>query len=125
MEYEPGVCNIGDSEQRKRYALGAGSFGGAIVLVAAVVVANLPTWALLFSLFPIYGAALGFLQGRERFCAGFAARGIYDVGTGQREIGDATDREADRDRALRLNAKALAVAVVGAVVVYVGGRILL
>ncbi|GAB3416999.1 hypothetical protein GCM10027435_15180 [Haloparvum alkalitolerans] len=125
MEYQPGVCNIGPGERRKRLALGGGSLAAAVALGAVVVLGSFPAVYLLATVFPLYGAAMGFLQYRERFCVGFAALGVFDVGAGNREVTDDAAREADRKRAVRLNTKALALGVAGAVVVYVAGRLLL
>ncbi|GAB6878550.1 hypothetical protein JCM17823_08240 [Halorubrum gandharaense] len=124
MEYQPGVCNIGPGEQRKRLALGVLSLLGAVVLVAGILTIGWPTWTLLFTLFPLYGAAMGFLQYRENFCVGFAGIGVFDVGTGTHDVTDPQALEADRKRAVRLNTKALALGALGSLVVY-GGVLLL
>lgn len=124
MEYEPGVCNIGPGERRKRYALGALSGVAAVALVVAVVALDLPTWALLATVFPLYGAALGTLQARERFCVGFASMGLFDTGDGTGEVTDDAALEADRERAVRLNARALAYGIVGALAVFLAGVLL-
>ncbi|MWV65721.1 hypothetical protein GRS48_12950 [Halorubrum sp. JWXQ-INN 858] len=118
MEYQPGVCNIGPAERRKRLLLGVASLLGSVVLVAAVLAVGWPLWTLLFVLFPLYGAAMGFLQYRERFCVGFAGIGVFDVGGGTHEITDPQALEADRKHAVRLNTKALAVGAVGALAAY-------
>ncbi len=96
--YEPGVCNIGAEEiRRRRYA---GWIGLVITAVAfAVLVASgvNPWWRLLL-FFPAAASASGFLQARLRFCAGFARRGIFNFSTlGQAEqIDDEEARAADR-----------------------------
>ena len=118
MEYQPGVCNIGPTQQRRRLLLGVASLLVAIALVAAVVAVGWPRRALLLSVFPLYGAAMGFLQYRERFCVGFAGIGVFDVGDGTNQVLDEAALAADRKRAVRLNAKSVAVGVVGAVVIY-------
>lgn len=125
MEYEPGVCNIGPAERRKRLALAGGSLAAAVVLTAVVVVEGLPVWTLLFTMFPLYGAAMGWLQARENFCIGFAAMGRYDVGDGQYEVTNQSAREADQNRAIRLNAKALVVGGAATLAVYLLGLTLL
>lgn len=125
MEYQPGRCNIGPAEQRKRYALGAGSLVAAVVLVGAVAGFDLAAWTLLLSVFPLYGAAMGFLQAQFQFCVGFAALGVYDVGGGQTDVPDQSAFEADRSRAIKLNVTALAVAAIGAAAVYYVGRAVL
>ncbi|OYR42456.1 hypothetical protein [Halorubrum sp. Hd13] len=118
MEYQPGVCNIGPAQQRRRLLLGVVSFLLAITLVAAVVAVGWPRWTLLAAVFPLYGAAMGYFQYRERFCVGFAGVGVFDVGDGTNQVLDEAALAADRKRAVRLNAKSLAVGVVGAVAVY-------
>ena len=118
MEYQPGVCNIGPAQQRRRLLLGIASLLLAAVLVAAAVAVGWPRWTLLAAVFPLYGAAMGYLQYRERFCVGFAGIGVFDVGDGTNQVLDEAALAADRRRAIRLNAKSLAAAVVGAVVIY-------
>ncbi len=118
MEYEPGVCNIGPTQQRRRLLLGVGSLLAAVVLVAAVLALEWAQWLLVLAVFPLYGAALGFLQYRARFCVGFAGIGVFDTGDGTNEITDPAALEADRRRAVRLNAQAVAVGVIGTIVVY-------
>ncbi|WP_280586723.1 hypothetical protein [Halorubrum sp. Boch-26] len=118
MEYQPGVCNIGPAQQRRRLLLGIGSLLLAVVFVAAVVTIGWPRWALLGATFPLYGAAMGYFQYRERFCVGFAGIGVFDVGDGTNQVLDEAALAADRKRAVRLNAKSLAVAVGGGAVIY-------
>ena len=118
MEYQPGVCNIGPAQQRRRLLLGVGSLLLAVGVVGATVAMDLPRWTLFLSLFPLYGAAMGYFQYRERFCVGFAGIGVFDVGDGTSQVQDAAALAADRRRAVRLNAKSLAVGVLGAAAVY-------
>ncbi|SNR35230.1 hypothetical protein [Halorubrum vacuolatum] len=125
MQYQPGVCNIGPAEQRKRLLLGIASLLGAVVLLAAIVAVGWPLWTTLFVMFPLYGAAMGFLQYRERFCVGFAGIGIFDVGDGTHEITDQAALDADRKRAVKLNTKSLAIAAVGTLAVYVVATLLI
>ena len=118
MEYQPGVCNIGPTQRRRRLLLGVSSLVSTVVLVAVAVAAEWPRWTLAFTMFPLYGAAMGFLQYRERFCVGFAGVGVFDVGDGTRDVTDPQALAADRKRAVRLNAKALAAGAAGALAVY-------
>jgi hypothetical protein len=118
MEYQPGVCNIGPTQQRRRLLLGVGSLALAAVYVAAVISLGWPRWALVLSVFPLYGAAMGALQYRERFCIGFAGIGVFDVGEGTNEIQNEAALAADRKKAVRLNAKAVGIGVAGTVAVF-------
>ncbi|MFW5917050.1 MAG: hypothetical protein ACOCRD_01425 [Halorubrum sp.] len=125
MTYQPGVCNIGPTQRRRRLLLGVGSALLAAGYVAAALALGWPRWALLGSVFPLYGAALGAIQYRERFCVGFAGIGVFDVGEGTTEVAGRAALAADRTRAVRLNARAVAVGVAGAVAVYGGSVVLL
>ena len=125
MEYQPGVCNIGPTQQRRRLLLGAGSLLLAAVYVAVAVSLGWPRWTLALSVFPLYGAAMGVLQYRERFCIGFAGMGVFDVGDGASEVHDEAALAADRKKAVWLNLKAVALGGAGAVVVYAAAAVLL
>ncbi|OTE99806.1 hypothetical protein [Halorubrum sp. SD612] len=118
MEYQPGVCNIGPTQQRRRLLLGVGSLVVAAAYVAAAISLGWPRWALIASVVPLYGAAMGALQYRERFCIGFAGIGVFDVGEGTNEIRNEEALAADRKKAVRLNAKAVGIGVAGAAIVY-------
>jgi hypothetical protein len=118
MEYQPGVCNIGPTQQRRRLLLGVGSLLLAGVYVAVTVALAWPDWSLALAVFPLYGAAMGGLQYRERFCIGFAGMGVFDVGDGTSEIADEEALAADRRKAVRLNAKAMGLAAAATVVVF-------
>ncbi|WP_297887468.1 hypothetical protein [uncultured Halorubrum sp.] len=125
MEYQPGVCNIGPTQQRRRLLLGVGSLALAAAFVAAVVSLAWPQWSLILTVFPLYGAAMGGLQYRERFCIGFAGMGVFDVGGGTSEIQNEAALAADRKKAVKLNAKAMAIGAAGTVAVYAGVAFLL
>jgi hypothetical protein len=99
--YQPGVCNIGAEEiRRRRYAGWIGLVITAVALVVLVASGVSPWWRLLL-FFPAAASASGFLQARLRFCAGFARRGIFNfstLGEAQRIV-DEDARAADRRRA--------------------------
>ncbi|RAW44438.1 hypothetical protein DQW50_14360 [Halorubrum sp. 48-1-W] len=118
MEYQPGVCNIGPTQQRRRILLGVVSLLVAAALVAAILVVGWPRWTLVLATFPLYGAAMGYFQYRERFCVGFAGMGVFDVGDGTERVDDPEALAVDRKRAVRLNLKSLAVGALAAVAIY-------
>lgn len=104
--YRPGVCNIGKNEIRKRYAGGFVGFAIAAVLAYAIVQFSLPTRSLLVCFIPLFLGAEEFYQGYFHFCAGFAARSIFDFSGSSDEKGSVTDREAhrlDMRKAMRIN----------------------
>ncbi|MFC7098583.1 hypothetical protein [Halobaculum marinum] len=127
-EYDPGVCNIGPAERRRRYALGAVSFAATLLLLFAVYVYDLPGWLTLVTFAPLFGAAEGYYQARYRFCAGFGLAGVYDVsdtGGDRKPVTDPAARRADRRRALRIHAAAAGTALAGALLVYGVGLLVL
>lgn len=119
-EYQPGACNIGHAERRKRYLSGVAGFAATALLVVGVATVDAPRTWLLAAVVPLFGGFLGVLQARAGFCAGFAMAGVYDVSEtgGNRQSAPAAGQRADRRRAIALPLQALAAAVVGALALY-------
>lgn len=116
--YEPGRCNIGPAEIRRRRQVGHIGLAATIVgLILLVVINANPLWRLLL-FFPAAVSASGYLQAIFHFCAGFGSRGVYNFGPlGRQE--QVTDREAlNRDRAMsnRIGLGAAAIGLVVAVI---------
>jgi uncharacterized membrane protein len=78
-KYQPGVCNIGKNERRKRYGIAVVGFAVTLLVVYLILSFDLPRLVLLLSFIPLAMAFEGFYQGYFRFCAGFAAAGISDL----------------------------------------------
>jgi hypothetical protein len=115
--YVAGACNIGPAEIARRRQTGWLGSLGAVALGLALVAVGAPPAVRLAVGAPLYVAAIGFSQARERFCVGFAAAGVTNfeaLGTVHR-IEDGLARAADRRRAASLILRSAAVAVVGAV----------
>ncbi|MGD0146254.1 MAG: hypothetical protein ABSB53_05310 [Nitrososphaerales archaeon] len=124
--YRPGVCNIGKNETRKRYAMGFVGLTIAGVLVYVITQLSLPTWSLLVCFFPLFLGAEGFLQGYFKFCAGFAARSIFDFSGSSNEKGKVTDKEAhnlDMRKAMRINLYSFVTAAVVTTIIYLAGAV--
>jgi len=124
--YGPGVCNIGKNEVRKRYATGFVGLIIAGVLVYAIAQYSLPTWSLLMCFFPLFPGAEGFLQGYFKFCAGFAARSIFDFSGSSDEKGKVMDKEAhnlDMRKAMRIHLYSTAMAAVITTIIYLTGAV--
>jgi hypothetical protein len=116
-EYQPGTCNIGPAEVRRRQQVGLLGLAGTVVLGALLVALRAPRWTRLSVALPAAGALTGFMQARCKFCTGYAMAGLQNMG----ELGDAQKiedteaRTADRRRALAMQA----VAAIGGIVVAV------
>jgi len=114
--YQPGVCNIGRDERRKRRVAGIAGFLGAAAYVAAVLWFGLPERYLLGSFAFLFGGFVGVFQDYFRFCVAFGALARYDLSGSADDAGSVTDAEAvarDRKRAVQI----LAAAVISAAVV--------
>ena len=105
-QYVPGTCNIGPQEIALRRRAGHVGLAVTAALATALVRSDLhPVWRLTLAL-PAAGAASGYLQTRQRFCANFGFRGVYNFDTRgheQRVAGDLAQAE-DRRRALQISA---------------------
>jgi hypothetical protein len=124
--YSPGVCNIGKNEIRKRYATGFVELTITGVLVYAIAQFSLPAWSLLACFIPLFLGAEGFLQGHFKFCAGFAARSVFDFSGSSNEKGKVTDREAynlDMWKAVRINLYSFVIAAVATTIIYLAGAV--
>jgi hypothetical protein len=118
--YQPGVCNIGPAEIRRRRLSGwIGLAIAAVYLIAAFAFAWPPAWRLLVAL-PVFLSAQGFLQAAFHFCVGFASRGLYNFGAlgSEESVQDAEFRRMDQRKALQITLLATASALVMAVVAF-------
>ena len=112
-QYVPGSCNIGPAEIALRRRAGHAGLVVTAALGAALLRSDLPrAWRLTLAV-PAAGAASGYLQARERFCADFGWRGVYNFDRRGREQPVAGDRALaqDRRKALRIAAASAAVGV--------------
>lgn len=120
-EYQPGVCNIGGDERRKRRRAGTLSFIAAAAFVGFVVATGRPA-GLLLGAFPlIFGGFVGVVQDRMGFCVAFGALARYDLsgsGGGAGKIDDEAAVRQDRVKAFQVLAVAMAAAVVTTMAVY-------
>lgn len=115
-EYRAGACNIGPAEIAARRRSGYLGLAAAAGLAVALVAVDAPDAARWLVALPLAGGAIGLLQARFRFCAGYAfagMRNLRELGAAER-VEDASDRRADRRRALAISAAGLAVGVAGA-----------
>ena len=110
-QYVPGRCNIGPAEIALRRRAGHAGLVVTAALGAALLRSDLPrAWRLTLAV-PAAGAASGYLQARERFCADFGWRGVYNFdrrGQEQPVAGDDALAQ-DRRKAMRIAAASAAI----------------
>jgi hypothetical protein len=107
-QYIPGTCNIGPEEIALRRRAGHVGLAVTAALATALVRSRLhPAWRLALAL-PAAGAASGYLQARQRFCANYGFRGLYNFESRghERPVDLAGAEEADRRRSLEITAAA-------------------
>jgi hypothetical protein len=112
-QYVPGSCNIGPAEIALRRRAGHAGLVVTAALGAALLRSDLPrAWRLTLAV-PAAGAASGYLQAHERFCADFGWRGVYNFDRRGQEQPVAGDNALaqDRRKALRIAAASAAIGV--------------
>jgi hypothetical protein len=118
-QYVPGTCNIGPEEIALRRR--AGHIGLAVTAALGVALVRSdrsPAWRLALAL-PAAGAASGYLQARQRFCADYGWRGLYnfDARGQERPVPIPGARDEDRRRSLQIAATSAAIGLGVALVV--------
>jgi hypothetical protein len=120
--YVPGACNIGPAEVALRRRFGHAGLVVTAGLAAALLGSDRhPAWRLALAV-PAAGSAAGYLQARQRFCANYGFRGLYNfdrLGQERPVPGDqaqALDRRRSRQIAATSAAVGLGVALVSMVV---------
>ncbi|MEJ1229464.1 MAG: hypothetical protein WDM88_00705 [Galbitalea sp.] len=116
--YQPGVCNIGPAEIRRRRSAG---YIGLAVTVVFLVVAFAFGWASPWRLFVVLPAAMsasGFLQARLHFCARFGARGLFNFGAlgSEEAVHEAEYRRKDQRKAVLILVLSAAIGIVVALI---------
>src|SRR5215212_3729971 len=104
------AANIGPGETRKRRVMGIAALGAGAVLACGLVLVGAPWWSRVVVFFPVWLAALGLLQARERTCVALAARGVCNMDAGELPLEDELAARVLRDKARRINRRALLVA---------------
>jgi hypothetical protein len=110
-QYVAGTCNIGPEEIALRRRVGHVGVAATAALAAALIRSDLhPAWRLTLAL-PAAGAAAGYLQARQRFCADFGWRGVYNFDRRgvEQPVADAQAAAQDRRQALRITAASAAI----------------
>ncbi|CAN5118947.1 hypothetical protein BH11ACT2_BH11ACT2_21000 [soil metagenome] len=93
-----------------------------VVLVAVLLIVQVPASWRLFAFVPAALAGSGFLQAGLHFCANFGMRGLFNVSTGmgeQESVMEADFRRADQRKAVQIIAGSVLIGAVVAVVAVV------
>lgn len=118
--YQPGVCNIGPAEIRRRRNSGWLGLGIAVAyLVLAFALDWPPVWRLLVAV-PVAVSAGGFLQAAFHFCVKFGTRGLFNFGElgAEEAVHEKEYRRKDQRKAVLIAALGAAIALVVAVVAF-------
>ena len=106
------TVNIGPGETRKRRVMGIAALAAAAALAFGLVLVGVPWWMRAVVFFPVWLAALGLLQARERTCVALAARGVCNMDDGEAPIEDESAARELREKARRINRRAMLLAAV-------------
>lgn len=120
--YEPGVCNIGTRQRRRRLLLGVLSLVAAAGVTAWLVATDGPTQYLGVTFLLATLGFVGVLQHVLAFCIGYAAVARYDLTGAGGEAGAVTDadrRRQDQLRALEITVYAVGLGLATTLFVYV------
>ena len=123
-QHIPGTCNIGPEEIALRRRAGHVGLAVTAALGAALLRSDLhPAWRLALAL-PAAGAASGYLQARQRFCANYGFRGLYNFERRGHEqpVPVAGAQDEDRRRSLQIAATSAAIGAGVALVAVAAGR---
>jgi hypothetical protein len=105
------TANIGPAERRKRRLLGIVALTVGVGVAFVLVVYGAPRWSRLIVFFPLWIAGLGLLQAKEKTCIALAARGVCNMDAGEVSLEDETLIERLRDKARKINRRAIITAV--------------
>lgn len=107
--YQPGVCNIGPAEIRRRRRAGWIGLVSAVVLAIVLVALGVPSIVRLLVAIPAALSISGFLQAHMRFCAGYGMAGLQNLGEigEQHRVEDDAARATDRRQALKIHAASI------------------
>ena len=107
----PEAINIGPREQRKRRLLGIVALTVGVATSFVLVVYGAPRLSRAIIFFPIWIAGLGLMQAREKTCIALAARAMRNMDAGEESVEDAELIAQLRDKARRINRRAVITAL--------------
>ncbi|HST22131.1 MAG TPA: hypothetical protein VLR90_13490 [Blastocatellia bacterium] len=112
VEADQFEINIGPREQFKRRLLGKVALIASVALTFVLIAYGAPRLVRLVIFFPLWMAALGYFQAREKTCIALAARGTCDMDAGEQKIEDPARKAKLREKARKIHLRALIMAIV-------------
>ena len=113
-QYQPGVCNIGGPEVKRRKQVF--QLGTVLFLIVAIyfLFTGATSNSAAIAFFPAMLAAVGFVQSRKKFCFAFGLMGTFNFSeTGKlSKVASKAEMAADRRQALTIIAQSIGLAVV-------------
>ena len=106
------AINIGPRERTKRRLLGVVTLTVGVGVAFVLVTTGAPRLSRLVVFLPLWLAGLGLLQSKEKTCIALAARGARNMDAGEERIDDESLIALLRDKARRINRRALVTAAV-------------
>jgi hypothetical protein len=118
--YQPGQCNIGRSEIRRRKFLAL--IGAILTLLSSVglIASKAPRLDRLVLIIPAMAFSMGLVQSAKRFCVAYGALGVYHFDSDERAItiADQRARKADRNAALTIFLQSFLIAALMTLIVF-------
>ncbi len=121
VQYIPGTCNIGKGEVRKRQLVAVIGLLFSISTLLTFNTVDAPAVIRLGIFFPLFVAAIGFVQSRSKFCLAYGFAGTFNMGKmgDIKRVASKEDRAADRKTALVILGKSFILAALATAVVLV------
>ncbi|WP_299264376.1 hypothetical protein [Halorientalis sp.] len=121
-EYQPGVCNIGAAQRRRRFGYATAAAAVTVWYVAICLSGLLPRVLLVGVFVPLAVTFEWALQAASAFCIGLALFGRYDFRGSGGEHGTVPDgvRRDDRVQAAKITVAAVSLAALVTGIVYLG-----
>ena len=109
------MCNINKAEVAYRKKAMWFGVGLSVVLLAVMVGLAVPIAVRVLLFVPIYIAAIGYLQVRNKFCVAYGASGKQNATDGSDtalEVAEAEAKAADKKKSQKMNLQALGITIV-------------
>ncbi|MFT4869162.1 MAG: hypothetical protein ACI83Q_000786 [Colwellia polaris] len=117
-DYEPGVCNIDKSGQRKRYILGVSGLASGFLLSTASFITSVSDLIFFGVAALLFIGFEGLFQGYESFCVAHASKGTYSEDGREENVEGEESHIKDLEKAKKIHLKSIAAAAFTTAVLY-------